>query len=121
MFHAELAQIGGIPRERLKELIKGDVAGALIKRAKLTPVREREVEDIGKKYWTGIREENLFDIASRARKTGKPGVIIVAIGGNKADVLLAVLKMGLVNELIIDHDLAEALAGAMKWPRAESA
>jgi DNA-binding transcriptional regulator LsrR (DeoR family) len=108
MFHAELAQIGGIPRERLAELVEGDVAGVLIKKSKLTAAQEQEFESI-RKSWTGIRQEHLLDIATRARATGKPGVVVVAIGKNKADILRTVLRMDLVNELIIDHDLAEAL------------
>jgi hypothetical protein len=110
MYHAELAQIGGIPRERLTDLVEGDIAGILVKKvqAKLTAPQEEEFEKI-RKSWTGIRTEHLLDISTRALATGKPGVVVVAIGRNKAAILLAALRMGLINELIIDHDLAEAL------------
>jgi DNA-binding transcriptional regulator LsrR (DeoR family) len=108
MFHAELESIGGIPRDRLVELVEGDIGGVLIKKRKLTAAQEQEFANITR-AWTGIRMEHLLDIATRANNTGKPGVVVVAIGKNKADILRTVLKMGLITELIIDHDLAEAL------------
>ena len=42
-------------------------------------------------------------------RTGKPGVVVVAIGADKASVLREVLSRGWVNELIIDKDLEKAL------------
>src|ERR1022692_3352038 len=110
MYQSELAQTGGIPRERLLDLVEGDIAGALVKTQKrtLTVAEEQEFENITKS-WSGLRIEHLRDISTSAYSTGKPGVMIVAIGKNKANILLTVLKMGLINELIIDHDLADAL------------
>ena len=111
MYQSALVQTGGISRERLTELVAGDIAGALVKtrKRKLSPGEENEFLKIVES-WSGICiTPHLLSIATNAISTGKPGVVVVAIGKNKANILLEVLKMGLINELIIDHDLADAL------------
>ena len=78
--------------------------------------------------WTGIQHNQIKRCAERARadqdeairerKRGRLrarrsiGVIVVAIGRHKAEVLAAALAAGLINYLIIDQDLAEGLMAA---------
>jgi len=108
MYQSELIRTGGISRETLRELCLGDIGGALIPRNSLSAPQAREFHLIAES-WTGIRVEHYRQIARAASSSSVAGSIVVAIGANKAEIVLEVVRRGLVNELIIDHDLAEAL------------
>jgi DNA-binding transcriptional regulator LsrR (DeoR family) len=63
--------------------------------------------------WAGVRLEHLARCARAATGgEGRAGVIVLAVGRSKAEVVLECVRGGLVNELIVDHDLAQALAQA---------
>jgi DNA-binding transcriptional regulator LsrR (DeoR family) len=63
--------------------------------------------------WAGVRLEHLARCARAATGgAGRAGVIVLAVGRSKAEVVLECVRGGLVNELIVDHDLAQALAQA---------
>lgn len=108
MYQSQLIKTGGIPVENLRELAAGDIGGSLIPRQNLDLSRSKQLRLIADS-WTGIRLEHYQRMARIATRTRKPGVIVVAIGENKAAVVHEVLRLGLVNVLIIDHTLAEAL------------
>jgi len=60
--------------------------------------------------WTGIQREHVAACAERARATEKtPGVIVLAIGKAKAEAVIEAVNQSLVNHLLIDQDLADAL------------
>ena len=109
LFKSWLTQGEGTPREELARLVEGDICGAFIKKRGLLKPDEDEFNRLNSS-WTGIRVDHLRRIAKAAPSNGKTGVIVVAIGENKAKILYEVLRLGLVNELIIDHDLANALS-----------
>lgn len=112
-YQDELIRVGGIDREELRELALGDIGGALIPQSGLSRSQKERLRSITES-WTGITLEQCKRIASKADNSGKPGVIVLAIGKNKANVVLEIVKQRLVNELIIDHDLAGELGNKLK-------
>lgn len=107
---SELVEAGGIDASILKTLVIGDVGGVLIARPNLKP-SERKLVDTLNAMWTGIQFDHLRSIAIRARSVKKPGsgVVVVAAGRDKASIVLECIRLGLVNQLLIDSDLASAL------------
>jgi hypothetical protein len=68
--------------------------------------------------FTGI---TIADIEALAKRTAvsdgqdrRPGIVVLAIGENKARIVYEVVRRGLVTELIIDHDLAFELGRLCK-------
>jgi hypothetical protein len=60
--------------------------------------------------WTGIQREHLARCAERARASQKTaGVIVLAIGRAKSEIVIEAVNQSLVNHLLIDQDLADAL------------
>jgi DNA-binding transcriptional regulator LsrR (DeoR family) len=116
MYQDQLIQYGGIPIEQLREFALGDISGALIPRSGLSASQQEVLRCIAA-LWTGIKLEHCQRIARDAAKHQAPGVIVVAIGSNKAGVILELIQQGLVNELIIDHDLAGELKRLLKGGR----
>src|SRR5262249_441522 len=103
--------------ERLRSLVVGDLGSVLI------PVpgrkQDQEVKELNE-LRNGIQLKHLEAIAERAaRSQSSPGVVVVAIGKNKARVLCELVHRGLINELIIDQDLAKALEVLLRQGRGE--
>jgi DNA-binding transcriptional regulator LsrR (DeoR family) len=60
--------------------------------------------------WTGIQREHVARCADRARASERtPGVIVLAIGRAKSEAVIETVNQSLVNHLLIDQDLADAL------------
>jgi hypothetical protein len=63
--------------------------------------------------WTGMRIDHLRQCAMTARREGfqaeKPGVLMLATGARRRNIVLRCVELGLVSELIIDQDLNHAL------------
>jgi DNA-binding transcriptional regulator LsrR (DeoR family) len=98
---------------RLKKLVVGDLGGVLIPRPGLRAREQREVERLNE-MWTGAKLHHFERIAQAAARSTRPGVIIAAIGGeDRAEIIAAVIRYGLVNELIIDRTLSDALTKAL--------
>jgi len=99
---------GGPDRKRLHELVIGDICGIFIPRLGLRSPELAELKEIQKR-WNGMTELQLKRCADNALQNGAPGVIVMAIGKNKAAMVYESVKRGLVNTLVIDDDLAEEL------------
>jgi DNA-binding transcriptional regulator LsrR (DeoR family) len=102
-----LIRTAGVPREQLNDLVIGDLCGAVIPRPNLDGKAKAEVESILRR-WTGVKISQLRDCALRSQ-TGGPGVIVLAIGANKAQVVFEAVRRGLVQHLFTDQDLADEL------------
>ena len=102
-----LIRTAGVSREKLNEWVIGDLCGAVISRPNLDDVAKAEVKSILKR-WTGVTISQLRDCAARARG-GAPGILVLAIGANKAPVVHAALRSGLIQHLFMDQDLADRL------------
>jgi hypothetical protein len=95
----------------LTRLIVGDIGGVLIPRRDLPPEDLRLVEELNV-MWTGITKGHLGRLALRAGdRTGAAGVVVAAVGRERAEIVAGLIELEMVNELIIDWDLAEALEG----------
>jgi hypothetical protein len=110
MFGKELVAIGEFDENEVKRESVGDIGGALMPGGPLPKNRTShgilaEVEAA----WTGIKIWDYERIAREAFETTKPGVVIIAMGNNKPETVLHAVRRGLVNELIIDLDLKQAL------------
>ena len=110
---AELLMAAEIDTKTLRDLVVGDIGGILIPKQSLTAEKKALVDDINK-MWTGLSLDRLATIARRAasgRNLG--GNIVVAFGREKIESVVQAIRMGLVNELIIDRDLENALSEAL--------
>lgn len=98
----------------LDSLALTDIGGTLIPRPGLSEWQQQELEAINSVMFN-LKLSHYESIAAMAADPTKslsdqvPGVCVVAIGANKANGLLAVLERGLVNELVIDTELATTL------------
>ena len=96
----------------MRKLVIGDMAGVCFPHEGLAEKDRIEVDDINAR-WTGVKVANLKRCADRAFKgdpmTGPPGLVIAAVDARKANIVLDIVKRGLVNHLLIDEDLQEAL------------
>ncbi|HKR61875.1 MAG TPA: hypothetical protein VJS64_19465, partial [Pyrinomonadaceae bacterium] len=110
----EWAQIGSL--EAVIERVDGDIAGVLLRKM----FGSDPLLDEFDQHWTGITRNDIERCARRAKdkKHASPGVCVVAIGSNKAAVILKCLlaphgheagETGLISRLICDHDLAMEL------------
>ena len=105
----------GITKAELCRLAFGDIGGLLLPRPHLDAVEKENFEFLCEQ-WTGIRLAHYERVAKNCREHAAPGVVVVAIAGNKADVLYQGVKAGLINYIVCDHELATALAQLSKAP-----
>ncbi|MFB2552239.1 sugar-binding transcriptional regulator [Ensifer soli] len=112
----EVVTAGDIPAAELKELIIGDIGGILIPKRGLPEDKVADVEALNA-MWTGISRERLSRLAMRAGATGGAGVIVAAIGRERAAIIAELIRLEMINELIIDWDLANALEDLLSRER----
>lgn len=114
----ELLKAGSTPTRKLtegklKKLVVGDLGGVLVPRPGLQARERREVEKLNE-MWTGVKLHHFERIAQDAARSTRPGVIVAAMGGeDRAEIIAEVIRYGVVNELIIDRTLSDALAKAL--------
>jgi DNA-binding transcriptional regulator LsrR (DeoR family) len=110
----ELLKAWGIDADKVETLILGDLGGVLIPKPNLNTHDRKLVEELDR-MWTGIKTGHLERIAKvTSANKNRPdaiggGNIVVAIGAHKAPVIYEAIRLGLVNELIIDKVLAKTL------------
>ncbi len=95
-----------------KDLVLADIGGVLIEKGRLRTGQKATLSRL-KARWTGLNDSELRACAARAAKpsggTRPPGVVVVAIGKRKAEPILAAVERRLVNQLLVDAELAEEL------------
>ena len=112
--HEELLRAGSTPARaltpaRLSDLVAGDVGGVLIPKPGLDAAGRRDVDRLNE-MWTGVKLKHLQRIAQQAERRGRPGVIVVSLGDDRVEIIAEAVRGGLINELIVDRPLADALA-----------
>jgi DNA-binding transcriptional regulator LsrR (DeoR family) len=106
--------IGGVylPRPELGQLIAAR-SGRPSSNAKSARARSSTVAakvDRINSQWTGIQREHVAKCSARARTSEQTvGVIVLAIGRAKSEPIIEAVNQSLVNHLLIDQDLADAL------------
>lgn len=101
----------GVDERTIAERVIADIGGVWIPRHEGDPVVAS-----WNKWWTGITYSHYANCAQRAALEDKPGVIVIAFGSNKAEVVLEVVRRGLVNSLVIDDSLACELLLKLGYP-----
>lgn len=90
------------------ELTVGNIGGIWIPRRDLTEEQHRAVRDLNAR-WLGAQAADLRRCSMTADLSrGRPGVVVVAVEPEKADIVLEALY--LTNILIVSYPLAERLA-----------
>ena len=112
--HEELLKAGStlltkLTTATLSRLVAGDIGGVLIPRRTLKSRDRRRVDELNR-MWTGATLSHFARVARQAARRNRPGVILVSMGDDRAEIVEEVVRHGLVNELIIDRHLADALA-----------
>lgn len=101
----------------LRNWIVGDIGGVCLPEANLRPTEEEQLLEVTNR-WTGLTLEQLTACAQKARLAdpvrGHPGVVVISSGEARVEIIEAVVRRGLVNHLIIDQPLAEALNRKLK-------
>jgi DNA-binding transcriptional regulator LsrR (DeoR family) len=108
--HEEFLRAAGekdapMSEEEFDRLFVGDIGGVLLPRNP-ADAKARELSEM----WTGAKRADFEHIAKTAARTSKPGVIVFSVNGEgRADAIALAVRQGLVNELVIDRTLADAL------------
>jgi hypothetical protein len=94
----------------LKSEIRGDIGGVLLPRDKTRP---SPLVSMIERRWKGIRRGHLQACARRAAGedplSGRPGVVLLSLGKERAEAVAAAVAEGLVNHLVVDQELETAL------------
>jgi DNA-binding transcriptional regulator LsrR (DeoR family) len=105
----DLLRAGRIDPQDLRALVVGDLGGLLIPRPDLTDAQNALIDELNM-MWTGISLDQVAGIAARARASSDmSGVIVLALRAERSKTLLELVRLGLVNQLVIDHDAAAGL------------
>lgn len=93
---------------RLEGLVYGDLAGILIPRPKLDRSGSALVQSLNEGL-TGLRAVHLERICKLADGASSPGVILIAYGQQKIELVREIIHQGLVSTLVTTPDCARAL------------
>lgn len=111
-FLTERIQIGDISEEQMMRSVAGDIGGVIIPNSGISAEDERRIAEMNSN-WTGVQLKHLQKCADAAHREGfnrkRPGVVLLALGAHRLKVVLRCLELGLVNELVIDKELAGRL------------
>ncbi len=110
VFLNERVALGEIREEELLRLVTADLGGIIIPRAGLSTAEKERIEGLMRR-WTGIQMGHVRRCARDAAGTRphRPGVVVLAIGQQRAAAVRRTVELGLVNELVLDAELAEEL------------
>lgn len=92
----------------VNDTVIGDLGGVFIARNGLKSADMNRLKSLGDRQ-TGINRKHFIDIASRARRKGTPGVVVFAVGADRAEVLLECCRNETVNWLVLDRHCADSL------------
>jgi DNA-binding transcriptional regulator LsrR (DeoR family) len=110
IFLMERVEFEEITEEQLIESVVGDIGGIIIARRDASEAQKERIRDMNQR-WLGIQQDHLLACARKASDNDRPGVIVLAIGRAKAEMVRRIVELSLVNELIIDRELADELEG----------
>lgn len=105
----EFFRQGDIDLPRLRRGALGDLGGTFV----VNPGAERKHRDYVTAVndrWTGVKHAHYKRCALRARENDLPGVIVLAVGAVRAEIVRECVKLGLVNHLLLDSDCAQQVS-----------
>jgi DNA-binding transcriptional regulator LsrR (DeoR family) len=105
----DLLEFGDLDRAELRRLVVGDVGGVLLARPGLSDKDALRVHALAD-MWTGITMRQLQHLVRRSATEGTPGVVVLAMGASRNEVVREILRRNLCNQLVIDLDLANQLS-----------
>jgi DNA-binding transcriptional regulator LsrR (DeoR family) len=109
IFLKERVELGDISSEELEEYVIGDLGGLMITRK--APTKSQQ-EKIDKKIRLlnlrslGIQERHFRACARSSLTSMTSGVVVIAMGAKRIGMVKRCVQLGLVNELIVDQELA---------------
>lgn len=111
-----LRETAGIDLEKISNVAFGNICGVFIRKQGLTKTQEAQFQDY-QQHWRGVSFDSLERCAERALHQDSrgrivrvgPGVVVVAIGKNKAEIILECVRRGLITRMAIDQELADEL------------
>jgi DNA-binding transcriptional regulator LsrR (DeoR family) len=111
-WHDDTIKAENITTQQLEEKTLGDICGIFLARR---PEHETWVRDLNSRL-TGLRDDHIKACARRARleADGPLGVILIALGRAKAEIVSECVRKGWINILIIDDDLANSLIAHLR-------
>lgn len=97
----------GLALRSARQLVVGDLSGILLKNPERngTPNQVDRINDV----WAGARLEHVRECSRRALGGPAGGTVLVALGANKCDTVLEIVRLGLASRLLLDFDLARQL------------
>ncbi len=122
----ELVDTGKVTKKELTKLSLGDIGGVLIpsKAVESDPRNEERFIEI-LNLWTGPKLEDYQNVARRTAASdalhAPAGVILCALNGNKAKIVLNLVRLQAVSMLVVDYHLANTLQGLLVDSRAGKA
>ncbi|MFN7937900.1 MAG: sugar-binding domain-containing protein [Bryobacteraceae bacterium] len=97
----------GISVRDARAFIAGDISGNLLGNSraagKAPPKVERKIAELNE-AWLGAKLHHLRACARRALNEDLPGVVLCAIGANKAGTVREIVRLGLANRILLDGD-----------------
>jgi hypothetical protein len=111
IFLAERVRLGELSEAELNGMVVGDLGGLIIPKRDLAPPQARRIAAMNER-WTGIKQHGLERCAEEAARSTRPGVVVLAPDRLRHDVVRRCVELGLISQLIISRDLADALESA---------
>ena len=116
----ERIKASGLSRADFSKATIGDLGGIYLPRSNVKGKRKKDFEQIIEP-WMCVRFEHAAQCAAKTDDKESVGVVVAAIGHRKCDIVHACVQRGVVNELIVDDDLADALRSKDPEPQDSSA
>ena len=98
----------GLNKEDLGRFYVGNIAGTFIEKENLSKVEQKEVKK-HRAGFTGVERKHVEACAQKAIAANGGGVITLGLGSEKAEMVIEGIKWGLINRLIVDNELCDAL------------
>jgi DNA-binding transcriptional regulator LsrR (DeoR family) len=93
-----------ITARQVESLVAGDIGGIVIAKEGLTD-KQSELIDRLNQSWNGVTLARIQRLSAEASDS-KPGMVVLASGGQRKEVVLQCIKLNLVNHLIVDQQFA---------------
>jgi DNA-binding transcriptional regulator LsrR (DeoR family) len=109
IFLQERISLKDFKEAELLRLVAGDIGGVLIPRQGLGDDERQKIQRMNAEKWTGVKQDDLERCAREALRNGRPGIVVLAIGAARREVVQRCVELNLVNELLVDQELAAEL------------